>query len=126
MKTRLIVLCLMFLAASAFIARASRPEIVSIREPLYGIPMQIGRWEGRQAPDLDSSTLAILGVDDYVNRIYHSPEFFPGKLVYWILSEPTRRGYDPFAAELPAGGRVESGQERPHIHSCGRQPDNRN
>ena len=42
--------------------------------------MQIGRWEGRQAPDLDSSTLAILGVDDYVNRIYHSPEFFPASL----------------------------------------------
>jgi EpsI family protein len=74
MKNRLILLSFIFLAASAFIARASRPEVVPLREPLSGIPMKIGNWDGRQAPDLDSKVMAVLGVDDYVNRIYYSPD----------------------------------------------------
>jgi EpsI family protein len=80
MKTRLFLLCLIFLAASAFIARASRPEVVPIREPLSGIPMRIGDWSGQRAPDIDSETMAVLGVDDYVNRVYYSPELFPASL----------------------------------------------
>jgi EpsI family protein len=68
------------LAAAAFIARASKPEVTPIRESLSGLPMQIGTWEGQQAPDLDSRVLAVLGVDDYVNRIYYSPESFPANL----------------------------------------------
>jgi EpsI family protein len=80
MKTRLVVLCLVMLSASAFIARASRPEIVPVREPLAGLPMQIADWQGQQAPDLDSRVMAVLGVDDYVNRVYYSPELFPASL----------------------------------------------
>ncbi len=80
MKTRILVLCITLLAASAFIARASRPEIVPVREQLSGIPMRIGDWRGQQAPDMDSRVLAVLGVDDYVNRIYYSQDLFPASL----------------------------------------------
>jgi EpsI family protein len=80
MKTRVLLLSITFLAASAFIARASKPEVVPIREPLSGIPVQIGAWEGREAPDLDSKVVAVLGVDDYINRVYYSEELFPASL----------------------------------------------
>lgn len=80
MKTRLISLCLILLGASAFIARASKPEVVPLRESISELPMQIGYWQGYGAPDLDSRVLGILGVDDYVNRIYYNPETFPASL----------------------------------------------
>jgi EpsI family protein len=77
MKTRIIVLCLILVAASAFISRASRPEVVPIRESLSGLPMRIGTWTGREEPDIDSRVMAILGMDDYVNRVYYSPDLYP-------------------------------------------------
>jgi EpsI family protein len=80
MKTRLALLSLILIAASAFIARASKPEVVPIREPLSGLPIQISDWRGRQAPDMDPTVLAVLGVDDYINRVYYSPERFPADL----------------------------------------------
>jgi EpsI family protein len=80
MKTRIVVLCLVLVGASAFISRASRPEVVPIRESLSGLPMQIGTWTGREAPDMDSRVMAVLGVDDYVNRVYYSPDLFPVSL----------------------------------------------
>ncbi len=66
--------------AAAFITRASRPEVVPIREPLSGIPMKIGAWEGRQLPDMDPKVMAVLGVDDYVNRVYYSTDRYPESL----------------------------------------------
>ena len=80
MKIRLALLSLVLISASAFIARASKPEIVPIREPLSGLPMQIGDWRGRPTPDMDSAVLAVLGVDDYLNRVYYGPELFPASL----------------------------------------------
>jgi EpsI family protein len=72
MKTRTLILSIMFIAAAAFIARYSRPEIVPIREPLSGLPMRIGPWQGRQAPDMDPKIRALAGVDDYVDRVYYN------------------------------------------------------
>jgi EpsI family protein len=80
MKIRLVLLSLVLISASAFIARASRPEVVPIREPLSGMPMQIGDWTGRQAPDIESRVMAVLGVDDYVNRVYYHRDLFPASL----------------------------------------------
>jgi EpsI family protein len=80
MKTRIALLCTILLAASALIAHASKPEAVPVRETLSGLPRQIGSWEGRQDPEIDSRILAVLGVDDYVNRVYYSPELFPASL----------------------------------------------
>jgi EpsI family protein len=80
MKTRIVLLCIILFATSAVIARSSRPEIVPVREHLSGIPMRLGDWAGQTAPDLDSKVLAILGVDDYINRVYYNPESFPASL----------------------------------------------
>lgn len=71
---RILIICAVFLAASAFIAHASRPEITPVREPLEGIPMRIGDWRGVSTEDFDQRVMDVLGVDDYVNRVYHNPE----------------------------------------------------
>jgi EpsI family protein len=73
MNIRLLVLSGLFLATTAFITRASRPEPTPAREPLSGLPMRLGSWEGRQAPDLEERVRAVLGVDDYLNRVYVGP-----------------------------------------------------
>jgi EpsI family protein len=80
MKIRILLLCITLLGATAFIARESRPEIVPIRESLSDLPMRIGIWTGRQSLGIDSRVMAVLGVDDYVNRVYYSPDSFPAGL----------------------------------------------
>jgi EpsI family protein len=80
MKTRLLLLCLILLAASAIIARASKSEAMPIRESLSGMPSQIGDWKEHKAVDLDPGVLAILGVDDYINRFYYNSELFSASL----------------------------------------------
>jgi len=80
MKTRIVLLCLALLATSAIIARASRPEIVPVREPLSGIPMQLGEWQGGKAEVIGEKVMAKLGVDDYVSRYYFTPELYPASL----------------------------------------------
>ncbi len=71
MIPRILILSALLLGSSALIALASRPEATAIREPLSGLPMQLGAWQGRQAPDLDARVMAVLGVDDYLNRVYY-------------------------------------------------------
>jgi EpsI family protein len=80
MKTRLIVLSIILLAGAALIARASRPEAIPNHESLSGLPMNLGDWKGQSSPDLDSRVLDVLGVDDYINRIYYDAERFPASL----------------------------------------------
>jgi EpsI family protein len=91
MKNRLLVLALVFLAASGFIAWASRPEIVPIRERLSTLPMTVGSWEGRESPEMNSAIRAVLGVDDYVSRIYYNSELLPASL-YIGYYESQREG----------------------------------
>jgi len=76
MKTRILILSLTLLAAAAVISYASRPEIIPVRQSLSGLPMQIEGWEGRQSPDMDPKIRAVLGVDDYVDRVYYNRDLF--------------------------------------------------
>lgn len=80
MKTRILVLTLCFLAASAYIAKASKTEPVFTREPLAGLPLQIGNWQGHDVP-LDDRVLSVLGVDDFVSRDYVSKAGYMGLYV---------------------------------------------
>jgi EpsI family protein len=47
-----------------------RPEEVPLRLPLAELPMQLGEWTGSAAQDFDNEVLEVLGVDDYVTRVY--------------------------------------------------------
>jgi EpsI family protein len=80
MKIRIIVLSLALLATATLIARASKPEITPIRETLSELPLRIGDWTGQPSQALESKVLAVLGVDDYVNRTYFNPDLFPAHL----------------------------------------------
>lgn len=73
MMTRVFVLCATLLVGSVFIAWASRPEAVPSRDTLASLPLQIGNWGGRLEPEFTDRILAVLGVDDYVNRAYYTP-----------------------------------------------------
>ena len=70
MTTRLFTLAACFIVTVALAARGNRPELVPLRQPLADVPFDIGRWRGRDAPQLSDDILAVLGVDEYVNRIY--------------------------------------------------------
>jgi EpsI family protein len=80
MKMRMLLLCLVLLGTATVIARASRPEITPAREPLSGLPMQIGDWRGQKAEDIEASVMKVLGVDDYINRLYYNSESIPASL----------------------------------------------
>jgi EpsI family protein len=53
-----------------YLATTARADAVALRESLTACPLQIRDWNGRRAADLDQNVLAVLGVDDYVNRLY--------------------------------------------------------
>src|SRR5262245_6307716 len=72
MAVRILVLCALFLAASVYLTTSSEAEPVLIRRPLSTFPMQVGSWMGRETEPMDQRVLSVLGVDDYLNRIYSS------------------------------------------------------
>ena len=73
MVKRAVVLCLILIAGAVYLARASRTEPVPIRRSLDGLPMLLGGWSGQPAAPMDPRVLAVLGVDDYLERYYAGP-----------------------------------------------------
>ena len=67
---RAVVLSVVLLIAAAAIGRASRSEPVPPRESFATFPMDIGEWRGESADRFDQRILTVLGVDDYLNRVY--------------------------------------------------------
>ena len=67
---RLLVLSLCLLGTSGYLTAATRPEDVPLREPLSRMPNQLGAWTGREAEPLTPQVLAVLGADEYLNRVY--------------------------------------------------------
>ena len=69
-STRLGVLTLLMLVTAGFLVATTRAEPVAMREPLTTCPLELSDWKGERAPDFDEATLALLGVDEYINRVY--------------------------------------------------------
>ena len=70
---RLMIVVSCFIAGAVCLTVISRTEAVPLREPLETFPMQIGQWTGERL-DLEAATLANLGVDDYLDRAYVTPD----------------------------------------------------
>jgi len=68
--SRALVLTLCLVASAVTIGRASRSESVPPRAPLAQLPLQFDGFSGGRAPDLDPEVIKVLGVDDYINRVY--------------------------------------------------------
>jgi EpsI family protein len=71
---RALLVCLLLVATTVFLANARRTEVTVARERFASFPMVLGEWRGTVDPPLEESILAVLGVDDYLSRIYHRPD----------------------------------------------------
>ncbi len=67
---RTILVAVLIAVTGGYLLRASKTEAVPLRESLASCPVEIGDWSGRDAEPLDTETLAALGVDEYLNRLY--------------------------------------------------------
>lgn len=67
---RLVIVSLLLLLTSGYLSRTMRAEPAVRRDALSRCPLTVGRWDGQEASGLDGETLALLGVDDYINRLY--------------------------------------------------------
>ena len=72
MIRRLLITSVLLLAGAGYLAHATRAETVPPRRPLATLPVRMDPWEGREAQPFAANVLAVLGVDEYVNRVYVS------------------------------------------------------
>lgn len=72
MTARLVVLAACFVTALGLSVRAMRPEAVPLREPLRQLPLVLGAWRGQDGAPFADNIIAVLGVDEYVNRVYRT------------------------------------------------------
>jgi EpsI family protein len=69
---RTTALCLCLIVVAAALAKASQSEPTPLREPFDRLPMSIGPYVGTRAADLEEDILAVLGVEEYLNRTYRT------------------------------------------------------
>jgi EpsI family protein len=74
MNRRALLLFVCLTAGSGFVAYAQRTEPVMMRAPFDRFPMTLQDWRGIQEPPFDDQILKILGVDDYLTRVYMAPD----------------------------------------------------
>src|SRR5262245_39249030 len=65
-----LVACL--LVSAGLMTRANRPEPAPARETLDSFPLTLDDWQGTPQAPFAKDILAILGVDDYLTRIYYT------------------------------------------------------
>ena len=70
MLTRLLALAVCFLATTALAGRAARAENQPPLTTLRDVPQEIARWRGQDERRFPADILAVLGVDQYLNRTY--------------------------------------------------------
>lgn len=72
--TRAAVLCLMLGATTVVLANARRSETPVARTTFASFPMTLNGWHATVDPPLEDDILKVLGVDDYLSRIYYKPD----------------------------------------------------
>jgi EpsI family protein len=77
LAVRAVVVAVCLVIGSAAIARASKSEPTLPRQSFSTFPMQLGSWQGQSADRFDQRVLTVLGVDEYINRIYSAPGHQP-------------------------------------------------
>jgi EpsI family protein len=68
---RAVAICVVLAATAIFLANARRTEITVARSTFATFPMTAGPWSATADSPLDEDVLKVLGVDDYVSRIYY-------------------------------------------------------
>jgi EpsI family protein len=95
------------LGAGVYATVAQAPDRHVARTPLAGLPCDVGVWRCAGDTTLDQKTLAVLGVDDYINRTYRSLPSRDG-------GAETRYGGQPIGVYI---GYYDSQRQGESIHS---------
>ena len=82
MTRRAVIVSLVLLLGALAVKVTSRSEVIPAREPLSSLPTSFAQWQGQPTERFDQQILAVLGVDDYLNRVYASPEY--GSVGFYI------------------------------------------
>ena len=80
MLTRAGVLAAVIVAVGVYGSRVAGSERAVSREPLASLPIELGAWHAAGDLAIDDESLRVLGVDDYVNRVYQRPSTPPVSL----------------------------------------------
>jgi EpsI family protein len=123
--TRAIALCLLLVATSVFLASAREAEVVVSRTRFDAFPMNIGPWKAINDPPMEEDILKVLGVDDYLSRIYYKPDGLAVGL-YMGFYASQRQGdtiHSPLNC-LPGAGWEPVSQGRLHIANADGQGRN--
>jgi EpsI family protein len=67
---RTLALCGCFVVAAAVLDHASQSEPVALRTPLASFPREVEGWKSTGSVEFDPKIVAILGVTEYLNRVY--------------------------------------------------------
>jgi EpsI family protein len=70
MQRRLLVLSVLFVVCWGVLNSASGQGAPPPRETLRTLPVEVAGWKSTSDVPLDPKVLAVLGADDYVNRVY--------------------------------------------------------
>jgi EpsI family protein len=65
-----VALLVVALAGTWVVTRDRAPRPVELARPLAALPLTLDNWHGVEAGDLDASVKAVLGADEYLNRVY--------------------------------------------------------
>ena len=100
----LAVIPMLVLVLAASTAVAGRTEVVPERQSLYGFPLVIGDWRGREVP-LSEQELDVLKLTDYVSANYQHEEggFINFYVAYYESQRKGASVHSPRAC-LPGGG----------------------
>lgn len=67
---RTLALCACLIVAAVVLDHASQSEPVALRTPLASFPTEVAGWKSARSLALDPKIVAVLGVTDYLNRVY--------------------------------------------------------
>jgi EpsI family protein len=87
MMSRLLWLTALMCLAWWSLGRATHAEPVPLPASLQAVPFTIGEWRGRDEPEFQPDVLAMLGVDDYLNRVYRTDDAAVGLYVGYYDSQ---------------------------------------
>lgn len=87
MIARNVVIASLALLTAAARAHFEAPAAVPAPPSLAQFPAAVGAWEGRDAPPFEPRVLALVGVDDYLFRIYRSRNALLGFYVGYYRSQ---------------------------------------
>jgi EpsI family protein len=127
MVARALILVALIACAGVYASGASREEVEVPRTPLADLPMTIDAWQGRDAAPFDDDIVAVLGVDDYINRYYVRANH-PSVAIYVGYYASQRQGDTIHSPQncLPGAGWRPVLSERVTLEAAGRQiPVNR-